>query len=250
MEYDPQYADSIAIIMEIEKEAVRSLDMPEEEAINEAHTLHEAVLRDDAALRAKGCPAEFIDSLPGRINLFAYLTNYMLLKLHDDESIQQSWIGEKKKGYALRKEILRAYEVAYRKEELRLDQLSKIKRGRGDTDMIVDLLSLKEMGVTYPNQLNAVNFDMTVLEDAVTLSAQLSALLGKCNIAPDEEKELREVRNRAYTWLHEAMEEIRTFGRWIHADDEEKHKDYVSAFHVELGKMSAAAKRKKEETQE
>ncbi len=242
MEYDPQYADPIATIMAIEDEAVRSLDMHEEDAINEAHTLYEAVQRDDAALRAKGCPAEFIDSLLSRINLFAYIVNYILLKLHDDETIQEQWIREKRRGYTLRREIFRAFEVAYRNNKGRLEQLEKIRTGRGDTNMIIDLLSLDEMGKNYPDQLIAVNYDMTILQDGKDLSAHLSSLLGRCNIAPDEKKELREVRNRAYTWLHEAMEEIRVFGLWIHADDEEKRQNYISAFHSERAKNAAQAR--------
>ncbi len=244
MQFDPQYADSIAIIMSIEDELIRSLDMSEEDALDEAYTLNEVVLEDEALLRSRGCPEQFIDTLLSRITLFSYITSYILLKIDDDASIQETWKSEKRKGYALRRKLLGAFEVAYRKEVKRLAQIDSIKEGRGDADMIIDLRSYAEMGTAYPEQLAKIFFDMTELENARTLSNQLSTLLAKCNIAPDEEKELRELRNRAYTWLKEAMDEIKTFGLWIHADDQEKRERYMSAFHQDSAKKGALTRKK------
>ncbi len=244
MKFEPQYSDVIAVIMSIEDELIRSLDMSEEEALEEAYTLNEAVSEDAELLRSRGCPEIFINTLLSRIKLFGYITTYILLKIDDDASIQEMWMSEKRKGYALRRTLVGAFEVAYRNEKRRLAQIDSIKEGRGDADMIVDLLSYAEMGNAYPEALAKIFFDMAQLEEARTLSNTLSTLLAKCNIAPDEEKELRELRNRAYTWLKEAMDEIRTFGLWIHADNPEKRERYVSAFHQENGKKGAATRKK------
>lgn len=235
MQFDPQYSDSIALIMSLEDHLVRSLDMPEEDAVHEGQRLHEAVKEEYDALLALGCPQEYLDTLPLRLDLFSYLANYFLLRLDETENLMEIWMEKKSFGYTFRRKLFSAFRVAYRHFPKLLEKVENVIKGKGDTDMVMDLRSLQILGTAHPAQLQAVNFDLTRLDDSLALHHELLEILAKSNLTTDEEKELREIRNRAYSWLREAMDEIRTFGQWLHEDDEEKRLRYISLYHHELG---------------
>ncbi len=105
--------------------------------------------------------------------------------------------------------------------------------------MVFDLLSCYEMGTAYPTELAAVNFPKAQLDQAKSLHIKLCSLIAKSTLLPDEEKQFRDLRNRAYTWLRQAIDEMRVFGVWLHADNPEKAANYISKYHHDMGKIGA-----------
>ena len=75
--------------------------------------------------------------------------------------------------------------------------------------------------------LLAVNFDTAKLDEARTLSHQMSELLAAANGSPDESNQAKVLRDKAFTLLYDKAKTIREFGKYLFWKDEEKRERYM-----------------------
>jgi hypothetical protein len=72
--------------------------------------------------------------------------------------------------------------------------------------------------------------DVKLLTTAATMADELSALLALANGTNGGDASAKATRDKAYTNMKQAMDEIRKTGQYVFWRDEERRKGYLSAY--------------------
>ncbi len=119
---------------------------------------------------------------------------------------------------------------AYRKRSDLIAHVRAIADGEGNSDMIQDLSEISALGKANPEQLTKANFDLTQLDLAEQRSNELADLLAKANGSRLDNSKAKDMRDRAYTQLKVAMNEIRDTGKYAFRKNPERFKGYISKY--------------------
>ncbi len=104
---------------------------------------------------------------------------------------------------------------AYRNNQEALATVAIIGEGNGNADMIQDLSDAAVLARKYPDELTAINFDMTLIDTAETLSGAMADILALANGERQSESESMSIRNQMYTLLKESVDEVRNCGKYV-----------------------------------
>lgn len=96
--------------------------------------------------------------------------------------------------------------------------------------MIQDLNDYAVLGKDYPEKLSIINFDMSLLELAATMSDEMGDLLGRANGDRKSKRPLKTIRDKAYAYMKEAVDEIRACGKYSFFDNKDRLKGYRSEY--------------------
>ena len=134
--------------------------------------------------------------------------------------------------------LYRLSSLTYGKVPDVLGRISAIAEGYSNADMIQDLNDLATLGRDHPDGLAAIQFDMTMLDEAAQMADEMENLLGLATTERGETGEAIDLRNRAFTHLKEAVDEIRTYGQFVFRDDDKRLAGYYS-LHLRRKRRSA-----------
>ncbi|MBN2804148.1 MAG: hypothetical protein JXR91_13725 [Deltaproteobacteria bacterium] len=93
--------------------------------------------------------------------------------------------------------------------------------------MIQDLIDLSEIGRENPEPLKAISFDMNKIELAAQKSKEMGELRGQARADNAEDNKTKLIRDKAYTHLKEAVDEIRACGQYLFWKDDNRRKGYA-----------------------
>lgn len=139
------------------------------------------------------------------------------------------WDAQSVEGFALKDSLSAAFRFAYRKEEYVLAKVKEIGKGTGNEDMIQDLLEYSVLGKANTSPLEAINFDLTQLDTAAEMSNTLSLLHAKSVLQRQQQHQLKNVRDRAFTIMKETLDLVRDCGKYVFNDEPEIKKLFASA---------------------
>lgn len=142
------------------------------------------------------------------------------------EDARIEWQEQSPNAYALRDELLHHFTFAYRGHDDVLNKVRRIREGSSHADMVQDLIELAVLGEKNPEPLAAIRFDILKLEQARTLSHQMSVLLAAVNGSAEEGNQAKVMRDKAFTLLDEKAGAIREFGKYVFWKDEKKQQRY------------------------
>jgi hypothetical protein len=115
--------------------------------------------------------------------------------------------------------------------------------------MIQDLSDMAVLGGANPEPLQAIDFDMKKLDIAAETSTTMSDLLAKANGARMSGNMHKALRDKAYTFMKEAVDEIRLNGKYVFWRNEERKKRYVSRYlQYHITRTRKESKKKTEES--
>ncbi len=117
---------------------------------------------------------------------------------------------------------------AFRKRPDLLARLRSIANGDGDSDMIQDLMDISVLGKANIPEFEAIQYDVAQFDRAAQQSDNLAELLAKANGAILDNSKAKEVRDRAFTHLKEAIDELRDTGKYAFRKNPERFKGYIS----------------------
>lgn len=207
-----------------------SPSIPVSVALQEAEDLYEWCQPDKALLVKAGLNPTLIDELPLRTGACRYAQSIWQKEYKSVEDSQKEWQLKSPDAYELRDTILHDCFHAYRNYTDLLTKVQKIADGNGHADMIQDLSDLSVLGTSNPVPLENINFDMTLLAKAAETSSAMADLLAKANGARLSDNKTKLTRDKAYTYLKQAVDEIRHHGQYIFWRNEERKKGYVSRY--------------------
>jgi len=131
--------------------------------------------------------------------------------------------------------LLHDFRFAYRNDADQKKVVDKIAEGSGYGDMVQDFSDLHAFGTANPQALLTIGFDNTKLEKALEFANTMGPLLSAINGERDEnDKPTKEMRDRAYVYLKEAVDQICEYGKYVFWEDEERLEKYSSEYYRKL----------------
>ena len=236
------YEQMFPAINAIPEADVRSPALPVGAFLQEAENLYHWARQDEATLTGAGLDWTWVTDLPVRAGALRAAEGTWFKKRFSREETVQLWEKDSDAGYALRDRLLHDFRYAYRKHPQLLSRVSQIADGTGHADMIQDLFNISVLGHEHIEDLRAINLDLGLLDKASSTSDHLADLLAQANVNREEAAGSLMIRDRAYTHLKEAVDEVRACGQYVFVSDEERFHGYISLYH----KKANTRKRKSE----
>jgi hypothetical protein len=204
--------------------------IPVDVYVQEAENLFKWCQKDKDALTAVGMPWELVEDLPVRSGALREAESRWNLVRFSGEEAERMWAEKSPQAYEYRDWLLSDFRFAYREHGDLLRKLTAIADGESHADMIQDLNDLSVLGKEHPEPLTAVKFDMTRLDNAAELSDDMASLLADATTDRDEYKEAKKIRDKAFTHLKEAVDEIYEYGQYVFRRNEARRKGYRSKY--------------------
>lgn len=209
---------------------VKRPNMPVAVAIQEADDQCNIATIYKANLAAVGVSEDTINLLHIRSNALREAEAQWRITYNSNDEDVKNWNEQSPAGFALQKDLSESLHFAYRKDSRSLAKTREINSGSGNDNMIQDLLEYAVLGKSNPGPLEAIHFDMTKLDTAISLSESLSILLSKSIGDKKMQHLLKDVRDRSFTIMKETLDYIRDAGKYVFNDQPAIRKLFTSDY--------------------
>lgn len=222
----------------LKKEAIEALtteetespNMPVAIAVQEAEDLYAWAQDDKVVLEKAGLDLTLLEDLPIYAGALRYVQSQWQKDANVNDEVQKEWKAKAPQAEDLHDVIVHEMLHAYYNYPDLLAKVQQIAEGGGNADMIQDLSDLAILGKENPAPLAATNFDITLLDQAATLSDELSALLAEANESKMSGNDGRVLRDKAFTLMKRCVDEVRRHGQFKFWRTPERKKGYVSQY--------------------
>jgi hypothetical protein len=240
--------DLIDEIKAVPKKQIKQCDMSIGIYLQEAERLHTRATVDLDSLTAVGMTAELLGKLlPYTGALRTAQSNWEELNTVRQDAME-TWKAESPAFFEFRHDLIDHMDFAYRNEEALLKKLAAIKEGDSHADSIQDMANLSVLGKANLAPLEAINYDVTLLDKAAEAADKMSGLLGAVNGHMYVDDETKVIRDQSFTLLKGVVDEIRNYGRFVFRKDADHVKSYSSKYSRD--KSSAYRRKQAEQVQE
>ncbi len=217
-------------ITDIRDEDVKLPNMPVGEAVQEAENVVTWCKDDKAKLIKAGLDWQLVADLPLRAGACRYAQSIWAKESQSMEEAEKEWKEKSPAAFDLRDRIVHHLTFAFRKAPDLLSKVQIIREGGSNSDMLQDLSDGSLLGKDNVELLKAIGFDLKLLDEAATLADDLSVVLANANGESGNDANAKEVRDKAYTYMKMAVDEIRATGQYEFWRDEDRKKGYVSRY--------------------
>jgi len=205
-------------------------NMPVDNYQQEAEVLHHWCQQDQKILCANGLDWNIVEEIPVRCGALREAQSIWITTRFSKAETEKEWKDKSPKAYDLRNELIHALRFAYRNYPDLLGRVDEISDGGGHADMIQDLNDLSVLGKNNSEQLEAINLDLSILEQAAQTSDEMANLLGATTVERAECNAAVKLRNQSYTYLKQSVDEVRNFGQYVFWKDEDRYWGYGSDY--------------------
>ncbi|HMA65832.1 MAG: hypothetical protein ACM31E_10765 [Fibrobacterota bacterium] len=230
MTFTEAYETHIKDAILISESDLEGPQMPVGIYTQEAVDLATSAKVDKEALVSAGLDWAFVESLPGRAAALTQAESNWRCQRFGKEEACIRWGELGPKAYELRDTILHTFFYAYRKNPSILARVQDIAKGDGDEDMILDLNTESTLGKQYPDELSAIKFDMKQLDLAASTGFEMQQLLAESHGSTPAYNEARVLRDQAYAYLKEAVDEVRECGQFLFYREAHRFSRYGSKY--------------------
>ena len=225
------YEKKLEEIKAIEEDQVKTPNnIPVDVYIQEANNLYQWCRNDKETLTALGLNWELVTDLPARVGALMEAESRWNEQRFSGKEAAKKWQKESPIAYDLRDDILQCFRYAFRKDDELLRKIARFPGSKAHADMIQELINLAIIGKDNPLLLKKINFDMTLLDRAYETSHRMRKLLAAANCEREEENDGKNIRDRAYTHLKEAVDRIYECGQFAFRKDDERRRGYRSNY--------------------
>jgi len=245
MSSSADYNELLPEIQAITPEKTVAPTMPVDVYVQEAENLYHWSLDDQAALTAAGLSADFITSLPVRAGACREAQSLWIKERNTYQKAEKDWNELAPATFDLRDQMVHSFRYAFRNQDGLLGRVEEIALGDTNSDMVQDLNDLSALGKANIDLLRAIGFDLALLDKAALVSDQMGDLLGATNGERESDSEAMIIRDKAFTYLKLAMEEIRECGKYVFWRKPDRFDGYTSDYwkrkHASAEKPTAEA---------
>ncbi len=226
------FDQKVAVLNTIASNEVKLPNMPIDAMLQEAENLFIWASEDKMTLtNNSGLDwAQYGVDLPIRAGALRHAQSIWISERYSQEEANKTWKLESPKAYQLRDDLLDDFRYAFRKRPDLISRVRQIANGRGDANMIQDLSDLSILGKSNPEELTASKFKIEKLDQAAKYSNDMAELLAKANGAIQENSAAKFIRDKAFTHLKEAIDEVRAAGKYVFKNNPERFKGYISRY--------------------
>ncbi len=142
-------------------------------------------------MTAAGLAIEFVDDLPNRCEAATKAEAQWYVQMNTKRKSILEWEKQALLTFELRKQLLHNFRFAFRYYPQLLKTLKFISRGDSHAKKIQDLNDLAVLGKANNPLLEAIHFNMSLLDKAAQASAEMTVLLADATrdrMAPNEAK--------------------------------------------------------------
>lgn len=239
------YGSKIAVISAIpDAEIIEQGSVPARVYIQEAENLFSWCQNDKEKLEASGLAWSMVEDLPARIGAYSEAQSRWATQYGSSVDAAKLWAEKSPAGKDLRSRLLHDMRFAYKDSPLLSQRLGRISRGTGNTGMIQSLNDLSILGKENTAQLQKINFDMSQLDLAASMSAELRSLLGNATTARSYCSGSLKIRDQAYTHLKEVVDHVRQHGKYAFWREPARYRGYASDYYRKLNRRAERKSRK------
>ena len=223
---------SIAITKTIKnysREEVLTPYLPVHVAVQETEDLYKQAPIDKRLLLNAGMDETVIEALLSTARELRNAESTRVAMKNNLAEARKKWKTESEAAYSLRDELFAGFRYAYRNNPEVQYTVREIADGNSSSDMIQDLDNLKTLGMQYKKELEAVKFDLSLLDTAGKTAERLGTLLAAAKVESSQEQSATEMRDRAWTFLKSIVKDIRECGKYVFHNDSRKRRNYASA---------------------
>ncbi len=236
---EEHYNEELATIMAIPDDKHAHLNMPPEVAMQEGKRVAALSVKYKSELSETEIDPALLDSVEARAEAYAYSVAACDIYQSAGPALKEKYQEAKRKAYALRTKLLKSLEYLFRQDPNTLERIAVIRSGKGDGDLHKDMLSCHKLCKEKEEFLAATNFDMALAQQAVALWEEMAHLDSEADINPERVNEAKRICAKAWTYLHEALDEIYAAGRYRFMDEPEVEELFYRDYIQELRKRSA-----------
>ena len=236
------YKAKLDVIQAIGDNETTAPTMPVDVFIQEAENLYRWCQDDKEGLTGAGLDWALVEDLQVRTGACREAQSIWFQNRFTHEEAQKEWDIKSPEAYDLRDKLIQALRYAYRKDPILLGRVSEIRDGWSHADMIQDLNDIAVLGKDNPEPLEQINLDLALLDAAALTADEMGDLLAKSTTDRGETGSIKIVRDKAYTHLKEAVDEIRACGKYVFANNGERRKGYTSAHYRKHNSPGRSAK--------
>lgn len=223
------YENVLAEIMAIPGSEAKIPNIPVDTFLQEAENLRLVAGEDKDALVNAGLNwEEHGATLPVKTGALRHAQSVWITQRYSQEDAQKEWNEKSEEAYEFRDELMSDFGFAFRKRSDLLGRLDQINSGAGDADMIQDISDLANLGKLGTEELSVINFDSEKLTLAEDMADSLGELLARANGHSNDQSEIKRIRDKAFTYLKESVDEIRVTGKYVFRKDTDRVKAYYT----------------------
>lgn len=221
------YDRLLPTLQSYKKRRVQKPNYPVDKILAEAKKVCHISKEDKKKLVNAGLNPEVIDTFEERIDAFTIASaRYVVLMDEQNDKLDNKYQKLEESAKELRRNIIHAFRFAYRDNKSAINSLGRISKGRSRMDMIFDFVSLIKLAEVHPEELNTINFDLSLMEKANFYHKKLNELVAKLTVSPKEISEVKKIRNNAYDYMNESLQLIKEYGQFVFWKDEERKSLY------------------------
>ncbi len=225
--------DHLEEITAVAEEKIRYCRIPYRVFINEAEALHTYASIDLPLLQEVNFNPEKLDRLLSLTGALRTAQSNWETRKTEKQKSEEWWQKEAPEMHKLHRELIDHMGFAFRGNEFLLRKLNGIKEGKSKADLIQDMANLAVLGRENAELLQAINYDLASLDTATQMADEMGSLLGDINGRMYFADDLKLTRDKAYTLCKALVDEIRSYGKFVFRNNDEKRKAYASKFNCE-----------------
>lgn len=197
--------------------------------LREAHKLVALGEQDLESLKGCGFREEMLDDMRDRIGALREAESQWKMQPYLRREAGKRWDELCKRGFHLRDELEAALRFV---ETLRKESgpVKNILKGKKPEEVGANLRELAALANERREALEEINFDLSLSEEA----AELADALDRLRLEVEEERELpgclKRLRDRAFSYLREAVERLRSYARYVFRNNREQRERYASDY--------------------
>jgi hypothetical protein len=214
----------------ITKEETIEPQIPIAIALQESEDLYQWAQDDREALEQSGLEMELLNDLPARTASLRYIQSIWQKEFKTMEKAQVEWSKIAPVAFDLRDTLIHEFRHAFFKFPNLLAKVKAIDEGAGNADMLQDLSDLVVLGNANIELLNKIKFDSSLLQKAQEFTQTLPEMLAQANGLRNSDNITKILRDKAFTYMKIAVDEIRRNGQYKFWRTPERKKGYVSKY--------------------
>ena len=196
--------------------------------IQEAKNLYQWAGEDQDALIAVGLAPGLIEDLLARCEALSRAEALWFVERNTRREAVKKCADVSARAFELKNRILGDFTFGFRNDPGPLKETRAIRKIQRKVVLISGLLRLHALGEEHPELLSGFGFDMGLLDQAFQTSAELQLTMAEASMSTIKSDELKSNRDQAYTHLKEAVDEIRSCGRFAFRGNKERTRGYSS----------------------
>ncbi|WP_159518332.1 hypothetical protein [Sunxiuqinia indica] len=232
----------IELLQAIPPSQLKRPSMPISVYLQEANDLYLWSKDDWPELLDAGLSAEVLDTFLLRYELLSYFQLQWNKEKRQSPAMMDVFQDKLREGKQLHVSVTKSLRYAFRKHPKLQEKLRQIARVSPHAALYQSLNDLAVLGEAHQDLLQAIHFDTRALAQARQLSDELPGLAAAAHPPRGETKDLRD---RAYAYFKEAVDELYSCGKYVFRNNEDRRIGYRSQYMHRKGRARKQSRNSK-----